>query len=107
MEYFPFSDAKRGPLSNITASGKALMTTFDAGMNAANVDLSGTMEHVLPPAALTSAPAASGGRHGGSVSNSNSISIGDVHLSQDFDFDALMVQINRHQATKRTQRGVV
>lgn len=105
--YLPGSDAKTGPLSDLMASGKALMTTFDAGMNAANVDLSGTMEHVLPsPATLTNAaPAASNGSQGGSVSNSNSISIGEVHLSKDYDFEQLMKDIDRHQAGQRTQRG--
>ena len=106
--YLPGSDAKTGPLSDLMASGKALMTTFDAGMNAANVDLSGTMEHVLPqPATLTNAaPAASNGSQGGSVSNSNSISIGEVHLSKDYDFEQLMKDIDRHQAGQRMQRGI-
>lgn len=106
--YLPGSDAERGPLSDLMASGKALMTTFDAGMNKANVDLGGTMEHVLPqPATLTAAaPAASGGSQGGSVSNSSSINIGEVHLSKDYDFEQLMKDIDRHQAGQRMQRGI-
>ncbi|MEA3458765.1 MAG: hypothetical protein U9R21_08835, partial [Candidatus Thermoplasmatota archaeon] len=99
--YLPFSDAKVGPLSDLTASGAALMTTFEKGMG--SVDLSGKMEHILPQP--IAAPAASTGQAGGSVSNSSSISIGDVHLSQDYNFEELMKDINLHQAQNRTQRG--
>ena len=97
--YLPFSDAKVGPLSDLTASGAALMTTFEKGIATSTAD----------PAAAFAARApmvpASGG---GSVTNSSSsVSMGDVNLSSDYNFEALMKDINRHQATQRTQRGVV
>ena len=129
MSYLPSSDAKKGPLSNLTASGIALMTTFEKGMN--RIDLSGTMEHVLPtpvtsfekgiatssaapataaaPAATTFAarappvPAANSDNR----SYSSSVNIGDVSLSSDYNFETLMKEINRHQALQRTQRGAV
>lgn len=106
MEYFPFSDAKRGPLSNITASGAALMETFGKGMAASNIDLSHTVDHILPQPIMAASPAAPA-TASSSTTNSSSVSMGDVHLSNDFDFMALMAQIDRYQATKRTQRGVV
>ena len=35
MEYMPFSDARRGPLSNLTASGRAIVDTLADGMRSA------------------------------------------------------------------------
>lgn len=37
-EYMPFSDAKRGPLSQLTASGMAIVSTLAAGVAAAPAD---------------------------------------------------------------------
>ena len=34
-EYLPFSDAKVGPLSELTASGQAILNTIGAGMKQA------------------------------------------------------------------------
>ncbi len=210
MEYLPFSDAKRGPLSNITASGAALMTTFEKGIASSSVDLAHTVEHILPDMSailpdvtyaagigdtLTNTTINDGANVSNSVmesigdtisninthegdsvlnegdmvsnsslqtigdtisniissigdtinnatsiigdtitnegavihkyetihsrtpsapppassntTNSSSISMGDVNLSNDFDFEALMAQINRYQAQQRTQRGAV
>jgi len=93
--YLPFSDAKVGPLSDLTASGAALMATFEKGIVSSSAD---------PGAAfatrMSQVPAAANNNY------SSSVSMGDVHLSNDFDFEALMVQINRHQAQQRTRRGV-
>lgn len=38
-EYLPFSDAKKGPLSELTASGRAIVTTLGDGVNQAQNDL--------------------------------------------------------------------
>ena len=34
-DFLPFSDAKRGPLSDLTASGKAIMETLSSGLRSA------------------------------------------------------------------------
>lgn len=96
--YLPFSDAKVGPLSDLTASGAALMTTFDKGIASSSADPAATFAARAPqvPAA---GPA--------SITNSSSVSMGDVNLSSDYNFEALMKDINRHQAQQRTQRGAV
>jgi hypothetical protein len=96
--YLPFSDAKVGPLSDLTASGAALMTTFDKGIASSSADPAATFAARAPqvPAA---GPA--------SITNSSSISMGDVNLSSDYNFEALMQDINRYQAQQRTQRGAV
>lgn len=97
--YLPFSDAKIGPLSDLTASGAALMTTFEKGIASSTADPGAAFAARAPQV-----PAAAGG---GNITNSSSISMGDVNLSSDYNFEALMKDINRHQATQRTQRGVV
>jgi hypothetical protein len=108
MDYFPFSDAKKGPLSNITASGAALMTTFAHGMDHSGIDITGTMEQVLPrPATISPAsPAGAVTTTNDNSSSSSSVSMGDVNLSGDYNFEALMQDINRYQSQQRTQRGV-
>jgi hypothetical protein len=98
MSYLPSSDAKRGPLSNLTASGAALMATFDKGIASSTADPAATFAARAPQV-----PAAGGG----STSYSNSVTMGDVNLSSDYNFEALMNDLNRHQAQQRTQRGVV
>lgn len=108
MDYFPFSDAKKGPLSNITASGAALMTTFEKGIASSSIDLSHSVEHILPAptgiSAATPKPAVAGAS---TTTNSSSVSMGDVNLSSDYNFETLMRDINSYQAQQRTQRGVV
>jgi len=94
--YLPFSDAKVGPLSDLTASGAALMTTFEKGIASSSADPAATFAAQMPQV-----PAA-----GNSTSYSSSISMGDVNLSSDYNFEALMTDINKHQAQQRTQRGV-
>jgi TP901 family phage tail tape measure protein len=96
--YLPGSDAKAGPLSDLTASGAALMTTFEKGIATSSADPAATFAARAPQV-----PAAGGGN----ITNSSSISMGDVNLSSDYNFEALMKDINRHQAQQRTQRGVV
>ena len=56
-EYLPFSDAKRGPLSDLTASGRAIPTTIGEGVSAAGP---GTLAKPLAAAlgaALATVPA--------------------------------------------------
>jgi len=95
--YLPGSDAKVGPLSDITASGQALMATFEKGIATSRAS----------PAEAFAARAPQVSAAGGSVSNSYSNSFGDVHLSKDYSFMELMADTNRYQQLKRTQRGIV
>ena len=96
--YLPFSDAKVGPLSDLTASGAALMTTFDKGIASSTADPAATFAARAPQVQAAG---------GGNTSYSSSVSMGDVNLSSDYNFEALMTDINRHQAQQRTQRGAV
>ena len=96
--YLPFSDAKVGPLSDITASGAALMTTFEKGIAMSSADPAAAFAARAPQV-----PAAGGGN----TTNSSSVSMGDVSLSSDYDFMALMQNIEQYQQSKRTQRGVI
>jgi len=96
--YLPGSDAKVGPLSDLTASGAALMTTFEKGIATSSADPAAAFAARAPQV-----PAAGGG----STSYSSSVSMGDVNLSSDYNFEALMKDINKHQAQNRTQRGAV
>ena len=49
-DLLPFSDAKEGPLSTLTLSGRRLMETLGAGITAASSDLAGTVEGALAQA---------------------------------------------------------
>lgn len=98
----PGSDAKEGPLSDITSSGQALMTTFEKGINSSSARPAEAFAARAPD--VGAAGNASAGA--GTTSNSSSISIGEVHLSKDYDFETLMKDIDRHQQSKRMQRGI-
>ena len=98
----PGSDAKEGPLSDITSSGQALMSTFEKGINSASARPAEAFAARAPDVGAVG----SAGAGAGTTSNSSSISIGEVHLSKDYDFEALMKDIDRHQQSKRMQRGI-
>lgn len=94
--YLPGSDAKVGPLSDLTASGAALMTTFEQGIKSSTAD---------PAAAFAARAPQVQGAGATNITNSSSINMGDVHLSADYNFDAMMRDIDQHRAMQRTQRG--
>ena len=96
--YLPGSDAKVGPLSDLSASGAALMTTFEKGIATSTAD---------PGAAFAARAPMVPAAGGGNVTNSSSVSMGDVHLSRDYNFEEMMKDVNRYQALQRTQRGAV
>ncbi|ROO28285.1 hypothetical protein [Salinisphaera orenii] len=50
MDYFPGSDAKRGPLSNLTRSGRALPATFAGGVADNGRALVGAVDRVMAAA---------------------------------------------------------
>lgn len=98
----PGSDAKEGPLSDITASGRALMTTFEKGITSSDAKPAEAFATRAPETNI--APGGTAGA--GTTSNASTINIGTVHLSKDYDFEALMKDINKHQQSKRIQRGI-
>lgn len=96
-DYLPGSDAKVGPLSDLTASGAALMTTFERGIKSSSADPGAAFAARAPQVSSESSTA---------NSYSSSVRMGDVSLSSDYNFEALMKDIDRYQATQRTRRGV-
>jgi len=98
----PGSDAKEGPLSDLTHSGKALVETFAAGMESADTNVGETFEKNL-----AAVPVAKGmGGEGGTSYGGDTIMIDNVNLSRDYDFEALMKDIENYQQSKRVQRGI-
>ena len=98
----PGSDAKEGPLSDITASGQALMTTFEKGIESSPANPQAAFAAQAPDVAGTT-----GGTAGaGATTNASTINIGTVKLTKEYDFTMLMEDINKHQQAKRIQRGI-
>ena len=76
----PFSDAKEGPLSDLTASGRSLVDTIAKGMNQAQpLPLADILAPTLPvgplPVAAAAAPAPGG--------NTFTITIGSIQITAD------------------------
>ena len=98
----PFSDAKVGPLSDLTHSGKALMETFAEGMKSADTNIGATFEKALPTTSIVKGKTGEGGvSYGG-----NSITINNVNLSKDYDFETFMRDVENYQQGLRVQRGI-
>lgn len=58
----PFSDAKEGPLSQLTLSGQSIMNTLGAGISSAAPGLQSTMSDAMPsPAGFSGGPRSGGG----------------------------------------------
>ncbi|MCK5433065.1 MAG: phage tail tape measure protein [Gammaproteobacteria bacterium] len=98
--YLPHSDADKGPLSDITASGAALMDTFAEGMES-GTDLGASFGGLAPAIAPQATGGAASGGNGGMT-----ININKVELTEKYDFDALMKDINAYQRGQAQQRGV-
>ena len=95
----PHSDAEEGPFSRLTEGGKSVVETFAAGIESKSGSVSKSLGAGI-------APSATGGT-GGSISyGGNSISIGHVSLRRDYDFEALMKDIEKYQNSRRIQRGI-
>lgn len=76
----PFSDAKEGPLSQLTLSGARIMSTIGAGIQGAAPGLQRTMAGALAGVALsTSVNAAPGGQQ--AASNGRQVVIKEMHVS--------------------------
>lgn len=96
------SNAKEGPLSNLEEAGKKTITTFSEGITSASEGAANSFSAGIAPMAPAATPASSGGdTYGG-----DTISIGNVSLSKDYDFPALMKDIEAYQSQKRVQRGI-
>lgn len=102
-QYLPFSDAEKGPLSDLTESGKSFMKTFSAGIKSESANLASSTSATIAPIASAATPS---GASGGNMYGSDTISIGNVSLSRDYDFPALMHDIETYQSAKRVQRGI-
>ena len=75
-EFLPFSDARRGPLANLTASGKAIMETLSSGLRSAgNLPLA----DMLLPIGPVPQPALAGAGGGGGMTIT--LSIGEVNVT--------------------------
>lgn len=79
-EYLPFSDAKTGPLSQLTASGKAIMTTLGDGVNQGAGSLSGAVNGALQQD--LSVPAGMGQKAGPSITYSPTIQVTGTNADQ-------------------------
>lgn len=93
----PFSDAKTGPLSDLTESGRKMMETFASGMTGAGDVIGSTFAASVPqPAAMVGA---------GATTNNNSsfaVNIQSVTLSKDYGFNEMLDDIR----TRRMRDGM-
>jgi hypothetical protein len=87
----PHSDAKEGPFSDLSKSGKSVVETFARGIESASGTVGKSFAAGVAP---------------GNTYSGDSISIGNVSLSRDYDFPALMRDIEQYQSAKRVQRGI-
>lgn len=91
-DLLPFSPAKKGPLAKLPDWESYLVEPIEA------VKIS--PKTLFSPGVSAGTPATTGGNI------DNTITIGTVNLSRDYDFDALMRDIEMYQHDKRVQRGI-
>lgn len=103
-QYLPHSDAKKGALSNLTASGKAFADTFMSGIENANLD---------PFASVGTEAGGYGGISPASATASTSLSFAPVYNITAKDSDDILKQLKERdrelvelirRATTRTDR---
>lgn len=80
-DYLPFSDAKVGPLADLTLSGGRLVETFTGGMDDKKGLMGSAMGSILAMNPLGAALMPQGASSGGGVTVS--VHFGDVHLAGD------------------------
>ena len=99
-DYMPGSDAKTGPLSNITSSGAALVTTFAKGIESAPASPQAAFAAQAPRVA----DIAGGAAGAGSTSNDNSLSVNiqNITLSKDYGFNEMVDDIR----SRRMRDGI-
>lgn len=90
-EYLPFSDAKVGPLSNLTASGRAVVTTFAAGIGQEGAGLGSVFQNVFSGAAKALSVPASllfSGKPGASKAGAKDQGTVQITINQNLQVDA-------------------
>ena len=84
--YLPGSDAKFGPLSDLTASGRALGDTFTAGVESSSQAIHDALSAALtlpvapPPPAAAAGGTGEGGGGGGFHLGSLTVNVGDIRV---------------------------
>lgn len=108
-DFLPFSDAKKGPLSELTYSGGAIMTTLSAGVDKRAITLQDAVGRAfsdtganIAPNAVTAAPAPPAASGGPSFAIGSLVEKIELHADKDTDADSLVDQfIDRlHQRAK-------
>ena len=100
----PGSDAKEGPLSDITSSGQALMATFEKGINSSTARPAEAFAAKAPD--VGAGGAAAGGTSAGGSASSTIFNIAEINLSHDYPFEKFMHDMETYQRGKRMQRGI-
>ena len=100
----PGSDAKEGPLSDITSSGQALMSTFEKGINSSTARPADAFAARAPD--VGAGGGAAGGSSAGGSATSTTFNIAEINLSHDYPFDKFMHDMEAYQRGKRMQRGI-
>lgn len=104
-QYLPHSDAKKGALSNLTASGQSFADTFLSGIEGAKIDPFGTLSPALANSSIPPMSALGGG--------SSSLNYAPIYNISAKDADDIMKQIKARdrelldliaRATQRTDR---
>ena len=100
----PGSDAKEGPLSDITSSGQALMATFEKGINSSTARPAEAFAARAPD--VGAGRGAAGGTSAGGGASSTTFNIAEINLSHDYPFEKFMHDMETYQRGKRMQRGI-
>jgi hypothetical protein len=87
----PHSDAKEGPFSDLSGSGKSVVETFAKGIESASGTVGNSFAAGITP---------------GDTYGADTLSVGPNYLSRDYDFPTLMKDIEAYQSQKRVQRGI-
>jgi len=98
----PHSDAKEGPFSELTKSGRPVVETFAKGMESGSGTIASGFSGGIAPAAAS----LSGSGTGGDTYGGDTLNVGPNYLSRDYDFMALMKDVESYQSAKRVQRGI-
>jgi TP901 family phage tail tape measure protein len=89
--YLPFSDAKTGPLSDLTASGKAFAVTFATGVQSGDDDVEGAVGRAMGKARPRRSVNVRGGNKIGAVN----ITVNGGGRSSDRDMEAALGRVLR------------
>lgn len=99
--FLPHSDADEGPLSTLTASGRALITTFASGMESEQPDLLSTISNIFAPIDLSiPMPDFQFAGSGSPISGGVAPPVGIF-----FNFENMIGEVN-YDGTTRSGRGI-